>query len=80
MDFRIEASSSIYVSKAVLVILAIELFIRLNFHLLDYMQVRVFAYAICLTPSFGFILSRPILRLNSIEVEMAKDKIIIINI
>ena len=70
MDFRIETGSSIYVSKAVIVILAIELIISVNFHFLDYIQDRVFAYAICLTPSFGFVLSRPMLRLNNIEVKL----------
>ena len=67
MDFRIEAEKNIFVSKAVLIILAIELFISLNFHFLDSVQDRIWAYAICLTPSFGFVLSRPILRLNYIE-------------
>ena len=67
MDFRIEAEKNIFVSKAILIILAIELFISLNFHFLDSVQDRIWAYAICLTPSFGFVLSRPILRLNYIE-------------
>lgn len=70
MDFKLEAGPSIYVSKAVIVILAIELIISVNFHFLDYIQDRVFAYAICLTPSFGFVLSRPMLRLNNIEVKL----------
>lgn len=67
MDFRIEAEKNIFVSKAVLIILTIELFISLNFHFLDSVQDRLWAYAICLTPCFGFVLSRPMLRLNSIE-------------
>jgi hypothetical protein len=67
MDFKLETRKVIYVSKAVLVIMAIELFISTNFHFLDYIQDRVFAYAICLTPSFGFILSRPLLRIYYIE-------------
>jgi hypothetical protein len=67
MDFRIEAGKNTFVSNAVLVILTIELFISLNFHFLDSIQDRVWAYAICLTPSFGFVLSRPMLRLNYIE-------------
>ena len=67
MDFRIEAGKSIFISKAVLIILAIELLISLNFHFLDSVQDRVWAYAICLTPSFGFVLSRPFLRLNYVE-------------
>lgn len=67
MDFRIEAEKNIFISKAVLVILAIELLISLNFHFLISIQDRLWAYAICLTPSFGFVLSRPILRLNYIE-------------
>ena len=67
MDFRIEAGKNIFISKAVLVILAIELLISLNFHFLDSIQDRVWAYAICLTPSFGFVLSRPFLRLNYVE-------------
>ena len=70
MDFRLEAGKNIFISKAVLVILAIELLISLNFHFLDSIQDRVWAYAICLTPSFGFILSRPMLRLNYIEVSL----------
>ncbi len=72
MDFKLEKSNTIYLSKAVIVIIAIELPISLNFHLLDYIQDRIFAYAICLTPSFGFILSRPLLRLNYIEVRLYK--------
>ena len=67
MDFRIEVGMNIFVSKAVLVILAIELFISLNFHFLDSIRDRVWAYSICLTPSFGFVLSRPFLRLNYVE-------------
>jgi hypothetical protein len=72
MDFKLETRKVIYVSKAVLVIMAIELLISLNFQLLDSIQDRVFAYSICLTPCFGFILSRPVLRLNSIEVRFDK--------
>ncbi len=72
MDFRLEAGKTIYVSKAVLVILAIELFISANFHFLDYIQDRVFAYAICLTPCFGFILSRPMLRIYFIESKLER--------
>ncbi len=75
MDFKLEAGYSIYVSKAVIVILAIELIISVNFHFLDYIQDRVFAYAICLTPSFGFILSRPMLRLDYVELRFENDKI-----
>ena len=67
MDFKLVLGKTIYVSKAVLVIMAIELLISANFHFLDYMQDRIWAYSICLTPSFGFILSRPFLRLNYIE-------------
>jgi hypothetical protein len=67
MDFRIEAGKKIFVSKAVLVILAIELFISLNFQFLDSVQDRIWAYSICLTPCFGFVLSRPMLRLNYLE-------------
>jgi hypothetical protein len=72
MDFKLEAGNTIYVSKAVIVIMAIELLISLNFHLLDYLQDRIFAYAICLTPSFGFILSRPLLRLYFIESKLER--------
>ena len=72
MDFRIETGKKILVSKAVLVILAIELFMSLNFHFLDSIQDRIWAYAICLTPSFGFVLSRPMLRLNYIEARLEK--------
>lgn len=68
MDFKLVSGNTIYVSKAVLVIMAIELLISLNFYLLDSIEDRIFAYAICLTPCFGFVLSRPMLRLNSIEV------------
>jgi hypothetical protein len=74
MDFRIETGSKIFVSKAVLVILASELFISLNFHFLDSVQDRVWTYAICLTPSLGYILSRPFLRLNYIESRLSKTK------
>ena len=72
MDFKLNSGNTIYVSKAVLVIMAIELLISLNFHLLDSIEDRIFAYAICLTPCFGFVLSRPILRLNYIEVKLEK--------
>ena len=72
MDFKLVSRNTIYVSKAVLVIMAIELFISANFHFLDYIQDQVFAYAICLTPSFGFILSRPFLRLDYIEARLEK--------
>jgi len=75
MDFRIETGKKIFVSKAVCVILTIELFISLNFHFLDSVQDRIWAYAICLTPSFGFILSRPMLRLDFIEATLEKNKI-----
>jgi hypothetical protein len=70
MDFRIENGKKIHVSKAVLVILAIELFMSLNFHFLDLVQDRLWAYAICLTPCFGFVLSRPMVRLEYIENSM----------
>jgi hypothetical protein len=72
MDFNLDSGNTIYISKAVLFILAIELFISLNFHYLDSIQDRLFAYAICLTPSFGFILSRPLLRLYFIEYKLDK--------
>jgi hypothetical protein len=72
MDFKLDSGNTIYVSKAVLVIMAIELLISLNFHLLDYLQDRIFAYAICLTPCFGFILSRPLLRLYFIESKLER--------
>jgi len=72
MDFKLETGNAIYVSKAVLVIMAIELLISLNFQLLDSIQDRVFAYAICLTPCFGFILSRPVLRLYFIESKLER--------
>lgn len=72
MDFRIESGSKIFISKAVLVILAIELLISINFHFLDSVQDRVWTYAICLTPCFGFVLSRPMLRLDYIEARLEK--------
>jgi hypothetical protein len=72
MDFRIETGKKIFVSKAVLVILVIELLISINFHFLDSVQDRIWAYAICLTPSFGFVLSRPLLRLSRIEMRFEK--------
>jgi hypothetical protein len=72
MDFRIEAGKNIFISKAVLVILALELLISLNFHFLDSIQDRVWTYAICLTPSFDFIISRPILRIYYIEHKLEK--------
>ena len=75
MDFRIEAANKIFVSKAVLLILAIELFMSLNFHFLDSVQDRIWAYAICLTPCFGFVLIRPMLRLNYLEFKLEKIKI-----
>jgi hypothetical protein len=67
MDFKLETGNAIYVSKAVLVILLIELLISLNFQILDSIHDRIFAYSICLTPCFGFILSRPLLRIYFIE-------------
>ena len=73
IDFKLETGTTIYVSKAVLVIMAIELLISLNFHLLDSIEDRIFAYAICLTPCFGFVLSRPMLRLNYIEVKLERS-------
>ena len=72
MDFKLDSDNRIYVSKAVLVIMAIELSISLNFQILDSIQDRVFAYAICLTPCFGFILSRPMLRLYFIESKLER--------
>jgi hypothetical protein len=72
VDFKLDSSNIIYVSKAALFILAIELIISMNFHYLESIQDRVFAYSICLTPSFGFILSRPILRLDYIESKLEK--------
>jgi hypothetical protein len=72
MDFKLDLGNTIYVSKAVLVIMAIELLISLIFDLLDSIEDRIFAYAICLTPCFGFALSRPLLRLNIIEVRLEK--------
>jgi hypothetical protein len=75
IDFRIEAKENIFVSKAVLIILAIELFISLNFHFLDSVQDQLWAYAICLTPCFGFVLSRPMLRLHHMEIKLEKIKI-----
>lgn len=70
MDFSLLRDKNIFVSKTVFVILAIELFISLNFHFLDSIQDRVWGYAIALTPSFGFVISRPLLRLNYIEVKL----------
>jgi len=72
IDFKLEAGYTICVSKAALVIMAIELLISLNFQLLDSIHDRVFAYAICLTPCFGFILSRPLLRLYFIESKLER--------
>jgi hypothetical protein len=72
MDFKLDSGNTIYVSKAVFVIMAIELLISLNFHFLDSIQDRLFAYAICLTPCFGFILSRPMLRLYFIESKLER--------
>jgi len=72
MDFKLDTDNTIYVSKGVLVIMAIELLFSLNFHLLDFVEDRIFTYAICLTPCFGFILSRPILRLYFIESKLER--------
>lgn len=72
MDFKLETGYTICVSIAALVIMAIELLISLNFQLLNSIQDRVFAYAICLTPCFGFILSRPLLRLYFIESKLER--------
>jgi hypothetical protein len=73
MDFKLDSGNKIYVSKAVLVIMSIELLISLNFHLLDSIEDRIFAFAICLTPSFGFVLSRPMLRLYFIESKLERS-------
>jgi hypothetical protein len=73
MDFRIETGKKIFVSKAVWVILAIELLISINFHFLNSVQDRTWAYAICLSPCFGFVLSRPLLRLYFIESKLNKN-------
>ena len=72
MDFKLDSGNKIYVSKAVLVIMSIELLISLNFHLLDSIEDRIFAFAICLTPSFGFVFSRPMLRLYFIESKLER--------
>lgn len=72
IDFKLDSDNTIYVSKAVSVIMSIELLISLNFYLLDFVEDRIFAYAICLTPCFGFILSRPMLRLYFIESKFEK--------
>ena len=75
MDFKLEAGNRIYVSKAVLIIMAIDLLISLNFHLLDSILDRIFTFAICLTPCFGFILSRPLIRLNDLEFKIENSVI-----
>lgn len=72
IDFKLDSDNTIYVSKAVSVIMSIELLISLNFYLLDFVEDRIFVYAICLTPCFGFILSRPMLRLYFIESKFEK--------
>jgi hypothetical protein len=67
LDIKFDAIDQIYISKVLSVILLIELIISLNFHFLDSIQDRIWCYAICLTPIFGFILSRPLVRLNNLE-------------
>lgn len=72
MDFKMEVSNRIYVSNMAIIILAIELIISLNFQYFNTNNDRVFVYALCLTPSFGFILSRPMLRLNYLEAGLER--------
>ena len=72
MDFRLETGNTIYVSNMAIIILAIELIVSLNFQYFNTNNDRVFVYALCLTPSFGFILSRPLLRLNYLEAGLER--------
>lgn len=60
----------IKVKRIVLVILAIEFVISLNFQYFLSLFDGLFAYAVCLAPVTGFILARPMIRLNDVEVRL----------
>jgi hypothetical protein len=64
----------IEVKRVVLIILAIEFVISLNFQYFLSLFDGLFAYAACLAPVTGFILARPMIRLNDVEVRLDKLK------
>ena len=71
-DFMLLDNKIIDVKRLVLFILAIEFIISLNLHYFIKHYDDLFAYAVCLAPATGFILARPMIRLNDIEVRLDK--------
>lgn len=71
-DFKLLDNKMIEVKRLVLLILAIEFIVSLCFQYFIDSHDYLFAYAICLTPTFGFILARPMIRLNDLEVRLDK--------
>lgn len=71
-DFKLLANKVINVSNSILVLLAVEFIISLGFPYFNGVTDRTFVYSICLTPCFGFILAKPILRLEKVEYRLEK--------
>lgn len=67
-DVKLLDNKVIEVKRVVLIILAIEFVISLNFQYFINHFDTLFAYAVCLAPVTGFILARPMIRLNDLEV------------
>ena len=71
-DIRVINKKVMDVGFTLIMILIVEFIISLFFQFFSIQRDPIFSYASCLTTSFGYILSRPLLRLNHIEVRMEK--------
>lgn len=71
-DVKLLDNKVIEVKRVVLIILAIEFVISLNFQYFINHFGTLFAFAVCLAPVTGFILARPMIRLNDLEVRLDK--------
>lgn len=71
-DLKLLDDKLIEVKRIALIILTIEFVISLNFQYFINHFGTLFAYAVCLAPVTGFILARPMIRLNHIEASLEK--------
>lgn len=69
-DLKLLDNKVIEVKRIALIILVIEFVISLNFQYFINHFDSLFAYAVCLAPVMGFILARPMIRLNDLEVRL----------
>lgn len=74
-DFSINEEKEVKVRSTVILILVIELIISILFKYYKQSHLPEFSYTICLSPMLGFLLSRPLVRLNNLDVcEIIKVK------